>query len=108
MTALLLILLQVNKKLLTHTHSHTHNTNLWIAVVQWLASGTPTGSIRVGFPSDWLLHHGDNRGRQAANHNLLPEMHLRVTTCLTLSSFKISGREIIKSCETFIVCDTRL
>ena len=26
----------------------------------------------------WLLHHGDNRGRHSANHNLLPDMHLRV------------------------------
>ena len=52
--------------------------NLWIAVVQWLASGTPTGTIRVRFPSNWLLHHGDNRGRHSANHNLLPDMHLRV------------------------------
>ena len=48
------------------------------AVVQWLESGTPTRTIRVRFPSDWLLHHGDNRGRHSANHNLLPDMHLRV------------------------------
>ena len=58
----------------------------WIAVVQWIASGTPTRTIRVRFPSDWLLHHGDNRGRHSANHNLLPEIHLhvlvlRVKTC---------------------------
>ena len=52
--------------------------SLWIAVVQWLKSGTPTRTIRVQFPSDWLLHHGDNRGRHSANHNLLPDMHLRV------------------------------
>ena len=49
-------------------------------MVQWLASGTRR------FPSDWLLHHGDNRGRHSANHNLLPDMHmhvpvLRVATC---------------------------
>ena len=50
----------------------------WITMVQWLASGTPTRTIRVRFPSDWLLHHGDNRGRYSANHNLLPDMHLRV------------------------------
>ena len=55
-------------------------------MVQWLAFGTPTRAIQVGFPSDWLLHHGDNRGRHSANHNLLPDMHLhvpimRVTTC---------------------------
>ena len=50
----------------------------WIAVVQWLASGTPTRTIRVRFPSDWLWHHGNNRGRHSANHNLLPDMHLRV------------------------------
>ena len=30
------------------------------------------------FPCDWLLHHGDNRGRHSANHNLLPDMYLRV------------------------------
>ena len=51
-------------------------------MVQWLASGTasgtPTRTIRVRFPSDWLLHHGNNRGRHSANHNLLPDMHLRV------------------------------
>ena len=53
---------------------------MWIAVVQWLASGTPTCTrmIRVRFPSDWLLHHCDYRGRHSANHNLLPDMHLRV------------------------------
>ena len=39
---------------------------------------TPTRTIRVRFLSDWLLHHGDNRGRHSANHNLLPDMHLRV------------------------------
>ena len=31
----------------------------------------------------WLLRHGDNRGRysanHSANHNLLPDMHLRVS-----------------------------
>ena len=52
-----------------------------IAMVQWLASGTPTRTIRVRFPSDWLLHHGDNRGRHVANHNFLPDMHLRVKMC---------------------------
>ena len=31
--------------------------------------------------SDWLLHHGDNRGRHSANHNLLLDMHLRANTC---------------------------
>ena len=56
--------------------------------VQWLPSRTPTQLIRVRFLSDWLLYHGDNRGRHSANHNLLPDMHLcvpvlRVTTCLT-------------------------
>ena len=49
----------------------------------------------------WLLHHGNKRGRHSANHNLLPDMHLHVpvlhvTTCLTLSLFKI------KSCERYI------
>ena len=34
--------------------------------------------IKVRFPSDWLLHHSDNRGRHSANHSLLPDMHLRV------------------------------
>ena len=51
---------------------------LWISVVQWLASGTPTRTIQVPFPSDLLLHHGDNRGRYSTNHNLLPDMHLLV------------------------------
>ena len=42
--------------------------------------------IAVVIPSGWLLHHGDNRGRHSANHNLLPDMHLcvpvlRVKTC---------------------------
>ena len=37
-----------------------------------------TNNVRVRFPSDWLLHHGNNRGRHSANHNLLPDMHLRV------------------------------
>ena len=37
--------------------------------------------------SEFDSHHGDNRGRHSANHNLLPDMHLsvpvlRVTTCL--------------------------
>ena len=50
----------------------------FVIMVQWLESGTPTRTIRVRFPSDWLLHHGDNRGRHSANHNLLPDMHLRV------------------------------
>ena len=45
-------------------------------------------AIRVRFPSDWLLHHGDSRGRHSANHNLLHDIHLRVpvlcvTSCLT-------------------------
>ena len=66
----------------------------WIVVEQWLAFGTPTRVIRVRFPPDWLLHHGDNRGRHSANHNFLPDMHLsvpvlRVTACLSL--FKMSG-----------------
>ena len=51
---------------------------VWILVVQWLASWTATRMIRVRFPSDWLLHHGNNRGKHSANHNLLPDMHLRV------------------------------
>ena len=51
---------------------------LWIAVVKWLVYGTPTWMIQVRFPSDWLLHHGNSRGRHSANHNLLPDMHLRV------------------------------
>ena len=38
----------------------------------------PIRTIRVRFLSDWSLHHGDNRGRHSANHNLLPDMHLRV------------------------------
>ena len=54
---------------------------LWIAVVQWLAIGTPTRTIRVRFPSIWLVHHGDNRGSHSANQNLLPEMQLHVITC---------------------------
>ena len=29
-------------------------------------------------PVRLVLHHGDNRGRHSANHNLLPDMHLRV------------------------------
>ena len=53
-------------------------TLTWIAVVQWLAPGTHTRTIRVRFPSDWFLHHGDNRGRHSANYNLLSDMHLRV------------------------------
>ena len=37
-------------------------------------------------PVRLILHHGDDRGRHAANHNLLPDMHLgvpvlRVTKC---------------------------
>ena len=55
-----------------------NTTNCGLPVVQWLASGTPTRVIRVRFPSDWFLHHGNNRGRHSANHNLLPDMHLRV------------------------------
>ena len=52
---------------------------LWIAVVQWLEFGLLHGRSEFGSrPSDWLLHHGDNRGRHSANHNLLPDMHLRV------------------------------
>ena len=41
-----------------------------------IASGTST--VRVRFPSDWLLPHGDNRDRHSDNHNLLPDIHLRV------------------------------
>ena len=71
--------------------------NQWITVVQWLASGTPTRTIRVRFPSDWLLHPGDNRGRHSANHNLLPDRHLRVPVLrvkrvVTVGLFKMSGR----------------
>ena len=66
-------------------------------MVQWLASGTPTRTIRVRFPSNLLLHHGDNRGRHSANHNLLPDMHLRVPvlrvkTCREVGLFEMSGR----------------
>ena len=51
-----------------------------------LGAVAPTRTIRVRFRSDWLLHHGYNRGRHSANHNLLPDMHLsvpvlRVKTC---------------------------
>ena len=64
-------------------------------MVQWLTSGTPTRVIRVQLASD-----GDHTGRHSANHNLLPDMHLRVpvlhlTTCLTTSLFKISGRYLV-------------
>ena len=66
-------------------------------MVQGLASGTPTRTIQVRFPSDWLLHHGDNRGRHSANHNLLPDMHLHVPVLcekcvVTVGLFKMSGR----------------
>ena len=44
--------------------------------MEWIASGTLTRAVR--FPSDWLLHHGNNRGRHSANHNLLLDMYLRV------------------------------
>ena len=69
-------------------------------MVQWLASGTLTRTIRVRFPSDWLLHHGDNRGRHSANHNLLPDMHLRVPVLrvkrvMTVGLFKMSGRYLV-------------
>ena len=46
-----------------HTHEELVVMYKWIAMVQWLASGTPTRTIQVRFPSDWFLHHGDNRGR---------------------------------------------
>ena len=67
-------------------------------MVQWLASGTPTRTIRVRFPSSWLLHHGNNRGRHSANHNLLPDMHLGVSVlCVTtcLSFVKMSGKYLV-------------
>ena len=48
-----------------------------------------------------FLHHGDNRGRHSANHNLLPVIHLsvqvlHVTMCLTPSLLKMSGRYLVK------------
>ena len=61
-------------------------------LVQWLAFGTHTRTIRVRFPSDWLLDHGDNRGRHSANHNLLPDMYLRVKRVMTVGLFMMSGR----------------
>ena len=64
-------------------------------MVQWLASGTPTRTIRVRFTSDWLLHHGDHRGRHSANHNLLPDMHLCVPVLR------------VKSCDIRLVQDVR-
>ena len=87
----------------------------WIALVQWLASGTLTRMIQDRFPSDWLLHHGDSRGRHSANHNWLPDMHLcvpvlHVKRVVTVGLFKMSGRvtgKIVKSCETW-KCDTSL
>ena len=55
-------------------------TLLWIALVQRLEFGTPARSEfdPSAIPADWLLHQGDNRGRNSANHNLLPDMHLHV------------------------------
>ena len=41
--------------------------HLWIAVVQWLASGTVARVIQIRFLSDWLLHQDDNRGRHSVN-----------------------------------------
>ena len=53
-------------------------------MVQWLKSGTPTELISVRFPSECLLQHGDNSGRHTADHNLLPDMHMRMTVlCVT-------------------------
>ena len=44
--------------------------------------------LRSGIP---MLHHGDNRGRHSANHNLLPDMHLRVRrTSYVIQDYKPS------------------
>ena len=81
---------------LTRNDSPIHEVVL-IVVVQWLLHGR----FRVRFPSDWLLHHGGNRGRHSANHNLLPDMHLRVPVLrvkhfVTEGLFKMSGRYLVK------------
>ena len=74
--------------------SFTKDIFRWTAVASVRDSHTgDPNSIHIR-----LLHHGNNRGRHSANHNLLPDMHLRVAvlcvkTCLTLSLFKI--REVI-------------
>ena len=64
----------------------------------------PLNNLRNSNPSlqvQMILetHHGNNRGRHAANHNLLPDMHLRVpvlrvTTCLTELA-QMSGRYLV-------------
>ena len=59
-----------------------------------------TWLIRVPFITNWLLHHGDNRVRHSANHNLLPDMHLRVPVLrvkrvMTVGLFAVPGKKVV-------------
>ena len=53
------------------------NLTLWPLLVASVPD-SHRADPRADSPPDWLLYHGDNRDRHSANHNLLPDMHLRV------------------------------
>ena len=56
----------------------TARANCYVDCRGAMASVRDSYTVDLSSIPVWLLHHGDNRGRHSANHNLLPDMHLRV------------------------------